>query len=144
MGGVGGGGISNFVKQCLWAIGGAVGSKLLTQAVLGTSNAGFIGYGGNLAAAFVLGTGVKTVLKNQAAGNSVILGGVIQTLLRVLIDKTPFGQRVQNLGMGDYMAQNYLTPQRVVDGLNSAQLAPPMIPQAAAAKGMGVYGGSLY
>lgn len=142
--GRGPGGMGGFVQQGLWAIGGAVGSKLLTQAVLGSANQGFMGYGANLASAFALGTVVKTVLKNQSAGNAVILGGVIQTLLRVLIDKTPFGSRVSNLGMGDYMAQNFLTPQRVVDGLNSAQLAPPVMPSAPA-KGMaGVYGGSLY
>lgn len=138
-------GVSSFVTQGLWLIGGAVGSKLITQAVLGSSNAGFMGYGGNIAAGFILGTAVKMFTKNKAAGNAVILGGVVQTLLRVLIDKTPFGSRVQNLGMGDYMAQNFLTPQRVVDGLNSAQLAPPVMPAAAPQKGMaGIYGGSLY
>lgn len=137
-------GMSGFMVQGLWAIGGAAGSKMLTQMVLGSSNTGVMGYGGNLAAAFVLGTGVKMVLKNQAAGNAVILGGVIQTLLRVLIDKTPFGAKVSNLGMGDYMAQNFLTPQRLVDGLNSAQIAPPVMPQANKAVGVGVYGGSLY
>jgi len=137
-------GMSGFLTQGLWAIGGAAGSKMLTQMVLGSSNTGVMGYGGNLAAAFVLGTGVKMVLKNQAAGNAVILGGVIQTLLRVLIDRTPFGAKVSNLGMGDYMAQNFLTPQRLVDGLNSAQIAPPVMPQANKAVGVGVYGGSLY
>lgn len=137
-------GMSGFLTQGLWAIGGAAGSKMLTQMVLGSSNTGVMGYGGNLAAAFVLGTGVKMVLKNQAAGNAVILGGVIQTLLRVLIDRTPFGAKVSNLGMGDYMAQNFLTPQRLVDGLNSAQIAPPVMPPASKAVGVGVYGGSLY
>ena len=137
--------VGGYVTTAAWAIGGAVGSKLLTQAVLGSSNTGWMGYGGNLAAAFALGTGVKMFLRNQAAGNAVILGGVIQTLLRVLIDKTPFGAKVQNLGMGDYMAQNFLAPQRVVDGLNSAQLVPPVMPMVAAnGKGMGVYGGRMY
>jgi len=142
----GAGGIGSVVQQGMWAIGGAVASKLLTQALLGASNTGFMGYGGNLASAFALGAVMKMLLRNnQAAGNAVILGGVIQTLLRVLIDKTPFGSRVSNLGMGDYMAQNYLTPQRLVDGLNSAQLAPPVMPVAAAPAGMsGIYGGSLY
>lgn len=136
-------GMSGFVTQGLWAIGGAAGAKMVTQMVLGASNTGLMGYGGNLAAAFLLGTGVKMIFRNQSAGNAVILGGVIQTLLRVLIDKTPFGAQVSNLGMGDYMAQNFLTPQRVVDGLNSAQIAPPVMPTAAA-KGVGVYGGKLY
>lgn len=137
-------GMSGFVTQGLWAIGGAAGSKMLTQMVLGSSNTGVMGYGGNLASAFLLGTAVKMVFKNQSAGNAVILGGVIQTLLRVLIDKTPFGSKVSNLGMGDYMAQNFLTPQRLVDGLNSAQIAPPVMPVASKAVGVGVYGGSLY
>jgi hypothetical protein len=138
-------GVSGFLVQGLWAIGGAASSKMLTQMVLGSSNTGLMGYGANLASAFLIGTGVKMVLRNPSAGNAVILGGVIQTLLRVLIDKTPFGERVSNIGMGDYMAQNFLTPQRLVDGLNSAQIEPPVMPLAAPQKGMsGIYGGSLY
>lgn len=140
----GGGKMSSLLTQGLFVIGGAVGSKLLTQAVLGSANTNWMGYGGNIAASFVLGAGVRMFLKNQQAANMVILGGVVQTLLRLLIDKTPFGARVSSLGMGDYMAQNYLTPQRVVDGLNSAQLAPPVMPMSAPSKGMGVYGGRLY
>lgn len=133
-------GMSGLVTQAAWAIGGAVGSKLLTQAVLGSSNTGWIGYGGNIAAAFALSTATKMVLKNTQAGNAVLLGGVIQTLLRVLIDKTPFGSKVQNLGMGDYMAQNFLAPQRLVDGLNSAQLQAPVMPVAVSAAGVAGYG----
>jgi len=138
--GIGARTVSSLVVQAGWAIGGAVGSKLLTQAVLGASNTGWMGYGGNLAASFVLGAGIKAFMKNESAGNAVILGGVIQTLLRVLIDKTPFGSRVSNLGMGDYLAQNYLTPQRVVDGLNSAQLAPPSMPMMGQPKNGGMSG----
>lgn len=137
---IGGGAMSGLVTQAAWAIGGAVGSKLLTQAVLGSSNTGWMGYGGNIAAAFALSTATKMLLKNSAAGNAVLLGGMIQTLLRVLIDKTPFGAKVSNIGMGDYMAQNFLTPQRVVDGLHSAQLQPPVMPVAMSAAGVAGYG----
>lgn len=138
---VGGGGLGNLVTSAAYAIAGAVGSKLLTQAVLGTSNTGIMGYGGNLVAAFALGKGVGMFTKNKNAQNAIILGGVIQTVLRIVIDKTPFGAQLSNIGMGDYMAQNYLTPQRVTDGLNSAALQPPVVPMAAGRRAAGAMSG---
>lgn len=113
------------LTTALWAIGGAAGSKFLTQAVLGAKNEGWLGYGANLASAFLLGQGVSMFMKNKQAGNAVILGGVIQTVLRVLVDKTPLGERLSKLGMGDYQLQGFLTPQRLQNGLRSAAIEYP-------------------
>ena len=134
--------MGNLFTTAAWAIGGGVGTSLLTQAVLQGKNTGWLGYGANLGVAFILGAGIKMFMRNSHAGNAVILGGVISTVMRVLIDQTPFGDTVKKFGVGDYMAQNYLTPQRVVDGLNSAALVPPVVPMVAPAGGMS--GGNLY
>lgn len=131
----GSGGLGNLVTSAAYAIAGAVGSKLLTQAVLGSSNTGVMGYGGNLVAAFALGKGIGMFTRNKQAQNAVILGGVIQTVLRIAIDKTPFGSRLQNIGMGDYQVQNYLSPQTVIDGLHSAAINPPVMPAVAMPRG---------
>lgn len=135
--------VGGLVSTALYAIAGGVGSKLLTQAVLQGKNTGWLGYAGNLGVSFALGMAVKTFMRNSNAGNAVILGGVIQTVMRVLVDQTPLGETVKQFGVGDYMAQNYLAPQRVVDGLNSAALVPPVMPMMASAAA-GVSGGNLY
>jgi hypothetical protein len=130
--------VSPFLKQAAFVIAGAVGSKMLTQAVLGGNNQGYVGYAANIGAGFVLGMGVNYFMKDKSAGNAVILGSVVQTLIRFLSDKTPYGARLAELGVGDYMAQNFLTPQRLVDGLNSAQIQAPVMamPAAAGLKGI--------
>lgn len=125
--------LPSLVTSAAYAIAGAVGSKVLTQAVLGTSNTGFVGYGANLVAAFAIGKGVGMFLKNRNAENALILGGVIQTLLRVIVDNTSLGKQLSLNGMGDYLAQDFLTPQRLVPVIawrQSARIADPR--QAAA------------
>lgn len=137
------GGITPFVTGAAWAIGGGVGTRMITQAVLGNQNQGWLGYGGNLLAAFALGAAAQMATRNRSTRNFVILGGVIATLQRVLTDMTPIGKRLALSGMGDYMVQGFLTPQRLVNGLHSAQIEyppqvrPPVVVQTnAAGEGM--------
>lgn len=118
-------GVGGFMSAAAWAIAGAVGSKYLTQAVLGASNTGYLGYGSNLIAAFVMGKGVGMFVKNKQAENAVILGGVIQTLLRWAIDQTPIGSRLSAIGMGDYQATTIFSPVRYKDPLKSAEVDLP-------------------
>ena len=145
------------ITSALYIIAGAVGSKLGAQAVLGTKNTGFLGYGANLATGGVLAWIAKGVLKNAQAAREVFAGSVVQVVLRLIADYTPFGQYTSQLGMGDYLASNWVTPQRYVDALHSAQVqipggwAPTTVIQSAAppvaAGGMsGLYegGASLY
>ena len=48
-----------------------------------------------------------------------------QIILRLINNYTPFGQYVSQLGMGDYQAQSFVTPQVLVDPYNSAQIRIP-------------------
>ncbi len=146
----GGTGITGLFTNALWLVGGAVGTKVLTQAVLGAKNTGFMGYIGNAVAAFGLSLLVGKLLKNPAAGKSVLAGGIVALVLRLLSDYTPLGQYTSQIGMGDYQVSNWVTPQRYKDALNSAEVeipagwAPQVIASNAApgAPGMASYGGS--
>ncbi len=93
------------------------------------------------------------VMKNRGAAHGILIGTVIQVLLRALNDYTPFGSYVANLGMGDYQMQSYVTPQILMDPVNSSQIMIPngwggaSLPAAApAGKGMGAstYDGGLF
>lgn len=142
--------VGGLITNALWIIAGAVGSKLLTQAVLGAKNSGAFGYGGNALATALLGFGTTKMLKNESAGNAVIAGGVVQIVLRALTDFTPFGKYTSQLGLGDYLASNFVVPQRYVDPLNSAMVelppgwAPRLPAPAPAAASAGMSGASLY
>jgi len=148
------GGFGGEIMDTLWMIGGAVGTQMLTQAVLGASNASWTGYAGNLVAGFGLSFVTGKLLKMPAAAKAIFKGAILQVVLRVLRDQTPFGQYTSSIGMGDYLASNWVTPQRYVDPLGGAQVqipagwgAPPPAMKGVGAKG-GVSGvtdfGSLY
>lgn len=142
----GGGGLVPMVTNAVFVVVGALASKLGAQAVLGSNNTGIIGYAGNLAIGAALYMLTEHVMKNRAASSGVIAGTLVQVLLRVINDYTPFGSYVSQLGMGDYQMQSFVTPQVLVDPYNSAQImlpngwgAPPpaaaALPAAAAAGG---------
>lgn len=119
------------VKQgMMFAVGAGVGffgSKLLTQAVMGASNTGATGYLGNAVATAGLAVTAHMFrgVLGKNAGLAVLSGGILQLLARILTDQTPFGQFTSALGVGDYQMQNFVTPQRLVDPLNSAQIEIP-------------------
>lgn len=161
--GEGGIGIGSLVYSSLFVIVGAVGSKLLTQAVLSTSNTGVMGYFGNAVATAGLAFITHKFMRNPAAARAIATGGVVQIVLRILSDYTPLGTYTSSLGLGDYEVSNFVTPQRYVDALHSAQVeipagwAPTVVTPAvgtmvasggggrsAAGGGMGYYGGGLY
>ena len=131
------GGVSNLIVSAAYAIGGAVGSKYLTQMVLGASNVGYVGYAANIAAAFVAGKAVGMFTKNKQAENSVILGGVIMAVIRFLSDQTPLGTTLQQYGLGDYEASTWLTPARYVNGAQSALVDIPTALRPALPAGKG-------
>jgi hypothetical protein len=148
-------GIGGLVYSSCFVIVGAVGSKLLTQAVLSSSNTGIYGYIGNAASTFLLSFVAHKFLNNPSAGRSIATGGVAQIVLRLMNDYTPLGQLASQTGLGDYQASNFVTPQRYVDALHSAQVeipsgwapqimatAPVSAAAASARKGVGsLYGG---
>jgi hypothetical protein len=139
---------------------GFFGSKVLTQAVMGASNTGVVGYFGNAIATGALAL-VAYMLKWKNAAGAILAGGVLQIAARAVTDYTPFGSVASSLGVGDYQVQNFVTPQRLVAPLDSAQIqipagwgAPPVAIQTAAPPagmtgfnrtGGGTYsGGGLY
>lgn len=137
----------------IFVIAGALGTKLITQMVLQANNTGWIGYGVSALVGAVLWFATDKTLHNAAASAGIIAGTVVQIIIRLINDYTPFGQYVAQLGMGDYQAQAFLTPQVLVDPYNSAQIqfpaalrammaGPPAAPSTAASmsKAAGVSG----
>jgi len=132
----------------MFAVGAGVGffgSKALTQVVMGSSNTGMPGYLGNalVTAGLAVAAHMFRGVLGRSAGIAVASGGLLQLVARVVSDNTPLGAQLQNLGLGDYQMQNFVTPQRLVDPLNSAQIEipagwgapPPVAIQTAAAPG---------
>lgn len=119
------GGIGPMLTNAVFVIVGALGSKLGAQAVLGTNNVGIVGYAGNAATGGVLWFLAEKVMKNRSAANGIIAGTLVQILLRVINDYTPFGSYVANLGMGDYQMQSFVTPQILVDPWKNADISIP-------------------
>lgn len=117
--------IGGMITNAVFVVVGALASKLGAQALLGTSNVGVTGYAGNAAVGGVLWFLADKVMHNKAAANGILAGTLVQILLRVINDYTPFGSYVANLGMGDYQAQSFVTPQVLVDPWRSAQIQIP-------------------
>ena len=116
------GDITGLVSTAVFTVAGAVGTQQLTQVVLQTNNTGIMGYFGNLVAAFLLSWGVKAFMKNDKAASAVLAGGFVEIVLRLIADYTPFGSFTSSLGVGDYLAQNFLTPQRIAYKPHQASL----------------------
>jgi hypothetical protein len=132
--------------------GGYFGSKMLTQIAMGAANTGMAGYFGNAIATAALALTAYMFKMKKAAG-AIVAGGVLQIAARALTDSTAFGKLTSSLGVGDYQMQSFVTPQRLKDPLNSAEIeippgwAPTVIQTAAAPAGMHGYnrnGGGLY
>jgi hypothetical protein len=136
-----GAGLGPAVTNAAFVIVGALGSKLGAQIILGANNTGLIGYATNAAVGTGLWFATAKLMRNPAASAGVIAGTIVQILLRVINDYTPFGQYVSQLGMGDYQMQSFVTPQVLVDPWNSAEVAipngwaPRLLPPPPAANG---------
>jgi len=77
---------SELLSLGLGAAGGAIGSRYLTQAVLGDKNTGAMGYGANIAAAIALAWAAsKFAGRDIAAG--VAAGGISAVLMRLWSEK---------------------------------------------------------
>lgn len=121
-------GSGKFMQGVMFLVGGGVGffgSKALAQMVMQSSNTGVTGYFGNAAATAALALVAHVLPPTRKFGPAIIAGGVLQIIYRMLTDNTQLGQVLSNTGMGDYQMQNFVTPQRLVDPLNSAQIEVP-------------------
>lgn len=132
--GFGGGMATGAIGKALGVIGGAVGSKYLTQLALGGNNTGLMGYGGNLVASIALGWGVGKVMKNKDFGIMVTAGGIAALVLRVLSDNTPIGQYVNlslsgmgkggDVGLGIIQDSSFPVPQVAQPGSMTSFITP--------------------
>jgi hypothetical protein len=111
-----------------WVIGGAgvlaggTLSTIIPQAVLGDSNTGAMGYVATGITAIALGWGAHMVFgRTPVLAGAVVAGGFGALLRRVITDKTPYGSALASSGVGDYIAWNYVTPQRAV-GMNAGTI----------------------
>lgn len=140
------GNITELATGAVFTVAGAVGTQQFTQMVLGSSNTGVMGYFGNLVTAFLLSWGVKAFMKNDRAATAVLAGGFVEIVLRIIADYTPFGSITANLGMGDYLAQNFLVPQRLQPNVRNwtHSAALDTSPNALAVAGMAGCGSGLY
>ena len=120
-----GGGFSHDIMQAVAAFGGYFGSKLATQLVMGSGNTGVAGYMGNAAATAALAIIAGVFPPTKKLVTMIVAGGAIQIIARVLSDNTAFGTLTSQLGVGDYQMQNFVTPQRLTDPLNSAAIEIP-------------------
>lgn len=119
------GGIGPAITNAVFVIVGALGSKVAAQAVLGSNNVGLTGYAGNAAAGGILWFLTEKVMKNRAAANGVVAGTLVQIILRVINDYTPYGSYVSGLGMGDYQMQSFVTPQVLTNPWKNADVQIP-------------------
>jgi len=117
--------LGGMITNAVFVIVGALGSKLGAQAFLGTNNVGLVGYAGNAATGAVLWFLADKVMKNKTAAAGIVAGTLVQIILRVINDYTPFGQYVSNLGMGDYQMQSFVNPQVLVNPWKNAAVQIP-------------------
>lgn len=119
------GSLTGIVTNAVFVLVGALGSKLGAQLILGSNNTSWVGYAGNAAVGVGLWFLTEHVMKNKEASAGVIAGTVVEIILRIINDMTPFGSYVSGLGMGDYQMQSFVTPQVLVDPYNSAKIQIP-------------------
>ena len=121
-----GGRVMTYVTAGASVVGGAVGSKMLTQLVLQSKNTGAMGYAGNVGATIGLGWLAHMFFRDKTISTMVVAGGIAQLIVRVLSDQTPYGSALSGAGLGDYMTNwNFVWPQRVGGGYPPNQILPP-------------------
>lgn len=134
-----------------YAAVGAVGSRALSQMLLGSGNTGIMGYGANVASTLALGWAAGKFLGRNAR-TWVVGGGMAGLVLRLIQDYTPYGKYFSLSGAGD-PGMGILMPSSFVDPAlftgSGAQRAIPSAwrpaPVAAPAKaGMSGLGASSY
>ena len=101
-------------------VAGGLGSRVIPQMVLNTSNTGMMGYFANAVTALGLGWAAHLLFKRPILTVTVIAGGFGSLIQRVITEQTPYGAALSapSAGLGDwglglYQKSNYLTPQRI-------------------------------
>jgi hypothetical protein len=122
-------GIGRVVRATVFAAGGFIISKVGTQAVMQANNTGWMGYLGNAVATAILAFGTHAITSNPEDSFMVAIGGALNILGRIISDYSLLGSYSSQLGMGDYMVSNFVTPQRLSADFRSLTDASLQIPQ---------------
>lgn len=124
---------ADLIKLGLGAAGGAVGTRYLTQVILGDKNTGVMGYGANIAAAVALAWAAAKFAGREVA-SGVAAGGLAAVILRLWSDKVS-GSSASALsgflgdlefssdGLGAYITSGFPLP--TVSGGNGNYLSVP-------------------
>jgi len=135
-------------------LAGVIGTRAIPQMVLGANNTGPIGYFANAASTAILTFAAHMASpKNHVLAAAVLAGGSASILSRIIQDYSLLGSYSSQVGLGDYLMSDFLTPQLVSNGLHTAALnrpswyAPPAavpVNVAGAPSLSGITGGALY
>lgn len=129
-----GGVTTGLVGKAFAVIGGAIGSKYITQLALGGNNTGYMGYAGNLVASIGLGWAAGKITKSKDIATSVMIGGIAGLALRILQDMTSIGQYVNlslagvgkggDLSLGIINDSSFPVPQTFAPGSMTNAIVP--------------------
>ena len=147
--GMGLGQAKDWVYGGVGVIAGVVGTRALPQLLLGASNTGIMGYLANAAATGLLTFAAHMASKNKVLTASVLAGGAASIISRVIQDYSLLGSYSSQVGLGDYLMSDWLTPQYLTDGLHNANLNRPgavaaTMPGASVGSLAGITGAALY
>lgn len=78
-----------------------------------------MGYAVNLISTFVLSWLGGMVTRNKAFPAGILAGGIGSLMRRIIADYSLLGGYSAQLGMGDYMVSNWVTPQRLTADFRS-------------------------
>lgn len=113
---------TGFFRMGLMAVLGALVTRQAPQMLLGSRNAGIMGYAANVAAAMAAAA-LATRVTNRQDAMSVAVGGAVYTVNRIISEKTSGPIRALALsGVGDVQA---FTPRRGMRGIAPGYFASP-------------------
>ena len=118
------GGLTGLFTNAAFAVAGAVATQQVTQMLLSSNNTGVMGYAGNIGVGLALSLAARMFPATRGAAPGIMTGALVLVVIRLISDYTPYGSYVKNLGMGDYLAQAWTTPQRIAYQTHSAALMP--------------------
>lgn len=146
--GIAGFSTNELLKLAAGAAGGVVGSKFLAQAVLGSSNTGYMGYVGQAVATLALAWGTHKFSGDKNLSTGIVAGGFGALALRIFqeqVSQTSIAPAVASVsglgdpdmaalgvGVGEYRGGSLPMP-----GLFSAPMAPAAIVARGASRGRG-------
>jgi hypothetical protein len=118
-------GIIGGLEKGAYIAGGAVGSRFLTQMVLGAGNTGFMGYFANALAGGLLSVAGDAV--RRGSGEYIMYGTFAGIVLRIIQDQTPLGKYFNlsgvDSGMGAIIPANLPMPS-IYTGTNGMVRVP--------------------